>query len=364
MAFVQYSFDRKEHSIDLQPHGNAKHKSDPFWRVKPSTVQMIKKEMSQNKRPIKVLEAVENKIGGVMNAQSSCDLPRDRRQLYNIKNAEKLKQESCIMAPGVSRTDTLAHIMNTCKQENGINAFIRSVEAAPEPMCVLATDQQLTDLERFCTSDESSVLSVDPTYNLGPFYVTPTTFHNLTVETRQHNHPIMLGPILVHQTKTFQPFHYFASTLIRLNQKLMNLKCFGTDGEPELIKAFNICFPKAVHLRCVNHLRQNIKDKLRSLGITQGDCKEFLSDIFGVQRGDHLEVGLIDAESEAMFSSALKRLKDKWNNLERSFIAPGSPPQFYDWFLKYKVNSIITCPTRSKETCWYGQYLSLHNQFK
>ena len=146
----------------------------------------------------------------------------------------------------------------------------------------------------------------------------------------------------MHQTKTFQPFHYFASTLIHLNPKLINIRSFGTDGEPELIKAFKICFPKAIHLRCVNHLRQNIKDKLRLIGITQGDCKEFLNDIFGVQRREHFEVGLIYAEFEAIFSTALMRLKDKWNNLERSFIAQGSPPKFYDWFLKYKVSD-ITC---------------------
>ena len=93
---------------------------------------MIKNKMLQNKRPVKVLKAVENKMGGVMHAQSICDKPRDRRQVYNFKNAEKLEQECCVVAHGISRTDTLAHIMNTCKQENGINAFIRSVEAAPE----------------------------------------------------------------------------------------------------------------------------------------------------------------------------------------------------------------------------------------
>ena len=62
-----------------------------------------------------------------------------------------------------------------------------------------------------------------------------------------------------------------------------------------------------------------------------------------MQRREDLEIGLIDAESEAIFSTALMRLKDKWNNLERSFIAQGSPPKFYDWFLKYKVSDIITC---------------------
>ena len=156
-----------------------------------------------------------------------------------------MQNESGLMTKGIPQTDTLAHIMNLCKHEKGSRAFIRSVEAAPEPMCLLATDQQLVDLERFCTGSEVSVLSVDPTFNLGPFYVTPATFHNLLVETNRHFHPIMLGPILVHQTKTFRPFHYFASTLVRLNPQLANLKSFGTGGEPELIEAFKIYFPKS-----------------------------------------------------------------------------------------------------------------------
>ena len=129
--------------------------------------------------------------------------------------------------------------MSQCKEtSSGGDAFIRSVEASPEPMCVLAINQQLNDLQRFCTNSPSSVLLIDPTFNLGPFYVTPTTYHNLLVETERGNHTIVLGPVLIHQTKTFQPFHYFASTLIRLNPGLVNLKAFGIDGESELIKSF------------------------------------------------------------------------------------------------------------------------------
>ena len=95
-----------------------------------------------------------------------------------------------------------------CKESSGCEtAFVHSVPCAPEPMCILATDQQLADMERFCIS---SVLSVDPTFNLGAFYVTPTTYHNLLVETAGGNNPILLGSILIHQTKTFTPFHYFS----------------------------------------------------------------------------------------------------------------------------------------------------------
>ena len=166
------------------------------------------------------------------------------------------------------------------------NEFVRAVEAAPGPMCVLATNQQLVDLERFCTGQEASVASIDPTFNLGPFSVTPITYHNLLVKTtRNGNHPNMLGP---HQTKTLRPFHYFASTLIRLNPKLSGLKAYGTDGEPELIKAFGMCFPK---VRCTNHIRQNIKDKLRQLSIPQNVSKEILADIFSTRIGAQFESG-------------------------------------------------------------------------
>ena len=62
------------------------------------------------------------------------------------------------------------------KESSGSDAFVRSVEAAPEPMCVVSTDQQLLDIERFCTGESTCVLSMDTTFNLGPYYVTPTTY--------------------------------------------------------------------------------------------------------------------------------------------------------------------------------------------
>ena len=117
-----------------------------------------------------------------MRAKLSCDLPRDRRQIYNFKSANKVKFESQSMTSGIPHSDTLAHVMSQCKEtSSGSDAFIRSVEATPEPMCVLATNQQLSG---FCSDVPSSVLSVDPTFNLGPFYVTPTTYHNFFSENR------------------------------------------------------------------------------------------------------------------------------------------------------------------------------------
>lgn len=276
-----------------------------------------------------------------MGARSGCELPRNRKQVYNLKSTIN-NQVQGVASKAMPHSDVLAEVMLMCK-DSSEQAYVRSVEAAPEPMCVLATDQQLADLERFCTGDPCSVASVDPTFNLGPFYVTPITYQNLLVETDKGHHPIVLGPVLIHKTKTFRPFHYFGSTLIRLNPRLINLKAFGTDGEPELIKAFNVAFPKAVHLRCTNHMRQNVKDKLHSLKIPKDIWNEFLADIFGKQTGSHLEMGLADAQSEKSFWEALAQLVVRWNNLERSCIPPGTKPQFHDWFCEYKAKDIVEC---------------------
>ncbi len=278
-----------------------------------------------------------------MGATSACDLPRNRKQVYNLKYSAK-NQSKLPSTSTFPRVDVLAHVMQMCKESSSSETvFVRSVEGAPEPMCVLATDQQLVDIERFCTGDLSSVLSIDRTFNLGAFNVTPTTYRNLLVETTKGNNPILLGPILVHQTKTFRPFHYFGSTLIRLNPRLVNLRAYGTDGEPELIKAFGICFPKAVHLRCTNHMRQNIKEKLRTLNIPQSVSKEFLADIFGTRIGSHFEAGLADADSEASFAKSLKQVEAKWNNLEMSCNPSEAAPQFHAWFCRYKAEEIAKC---------------------
>ena len=47
------------------------------------------------------------------------------------------------------------------------DAFVQKVVAAPEPMVVLCTNQQLNDMKRFLTDpSQQSCMGVDPTFNL------------------------------------------------------------------------------------------------------------------------------------------------------------------------------------------------------
>lgn len=105
-------------------------------------------------------------------------------------------------------------------------------------MCVMAYEWQLNDMSRFLTFNESfSILTVDTTYNLGEFYVTPMTYRHLMLQDiKTQKHPIMLGALLVHQKVDYGAFNYYASTLIGLNKDIRNVLSFGTDGDKALVE--------------------------------------------------------------------------------------------------------------------------------
>ena len=104
-----------------------------------------------------------------------------------------------------SVADELFVVMQHAYAQDTMNKFIRDIKMAPEPAIVLADDQQLADLQCFCTSSlDFGVLMVDPTFSLGDFDVTPITYRYLLLETRRNGQmPVFLGPILVHYKKMF-----------------------------------------------------------------------------------------------------------------------------------------------------------------
>jgi len=74
---------------------------------------------------------------------------------------------------------------------------------------------QLDQLEINCTGDTFSVMTIDPTFNLGNFFVTPMVF-KMNQFQRKHSasNPVCLGPILLHQRQQYGSFAYFASQLV------------------------------------------------------------------------------------------------------------------------------------------------------
>ena len=249
-----------------------------FFRTT-ATAKKECQELAKENTPSEAVRIMTAQQGGEVHVQGAGSVAHDEMQIKNFRRQSVDKGN-----------DALHAIMLECKLAQGkAEAFVRDVKAAPEPMAVCYADWQLGDLERFCTNSadhEFSILSVDTTFNLGDFFVTPTSYKHLLLEDiRTGESPVIIGPVLVHQQMKFTSFNYLASVLIDGNKKLRNIQAFGTDGDTNLSDALGHNFPFALALRCFIHFERNIQGKLRDLGIPAKVADEFVHDIMGNHQG-------------------------------------------------------------------------------
>lgn len=233
LCFVQYTFRFGEHDVKVSCHKNSRRSSESYARTQPSTLQRIKEEQAcSHSTPKSVVAKITESEGGIINSRSPSSLPRNRKQVTNIG------QQSTSSTPN---HDLLYAVMEMCLKAKNGEDFVRSVQASPEPMAVLSLDQQLVDLERFCTNEEEfTVAGFDPTFNCGNFAVTVMVYKNLLIQNyRDGSIPTFLGPLLVHQRKLKQSYHYLLSTILGLHPSLSRIKAFGTDGETNLFTAIS-----------------------------------------------------------------------------------------------------------------------------
>lgn len=85
--------------------------------------------MFAGKTPTECYDEVFEDCGGVINAKSCGSLPRNRKQVSNMKSSVKPKSDM---------RDPLFSVIEQCKkQESRVEPFIRNVQGAPDAMCVL-----------------------------------------------------------------------------------------------------------------------------------------------------------------------------------------------------------------------------------
>ena len=237
-------------------HGNAKSEK-PFYPTLPSTVQRIKTECTA----VGPKEVVASVSGGVVGANYPGELPRNEQQVSNFK---KHKPNPVGAMHVHTEANELYTVMLQAHLEETDKLFARDIKAYPEPAILLASQRQLNDVSIFCCdSFEYSVLTVDPTFSLGDFDVTPTTYRHLLERNRTGKPPVMIGPTLIHYRKTFSRYMFFASSMIGLEKNPASLRAFGTDGEKALSDDFFLPeFNFAQQLTCFIHVRRNIKEEL------------------------------------------------------------------------------------------------------
>ena len=78
-------------------------------------------------------------------------------------------------------------------------SFVRELKLSPEPSVIMACDHQIAEVEAFCTNpDYHCVLGIDPTFNLGHFNLTVTTYKQLQLVKSNGEHPTFVGPLFLH----------------------------------------------------------------------------------------------------------------------------------------------------------------------
>ena len=319
-----------------------------YVRTWESTKVLLEK-VSKEKLPCAAVHhVVTNNLKGLEKCSGVGQVPRNRQQASDLKRNRNdttiaLGQRKSMSGEGRS-DDPWYSLFNTSKRESKCKktAFVRDVRVGSEPLCVLASERQLNDLKRFCCYERQfKPLTVDPTFNIGRFNVTPISYQHLALENKNGGkHPTFIGPILIHEKKNEETYSTFCASLKSLEPELANLMAFGTDNKKALENAFNNNFERAIHLLCELHLKKTVEKKLLELGVTGMLKQDFLADVFGRRNGDVFESGLPDARSKEEFDSFMRSLKGKWQN------AHVSGNGFYRWFLQNKAEEFIKCVIR------------------
>ena len=110
MVFVQYVFDGVEHTVNVLSHGNCKlaHAS-AYVRTKESTVNKPQQEASVQ-APKAAYHTVHKEQGGIINASSLNDLPRNRAQAHYMRRG-------CATKRTFNQCDSLVVLLEQCKRQ-------------------------------------------------------------------------------------------------------------------------------------------------------------------------------------------------------------------------------------------------------
>lgn len=164
-----------------------------------------------------------------MDSDSASSEPRNPKQVYNA-------QSTTLRHSMNEDKDNIFLLLTQVKDDYaGEGGFVQEVKFGKTPEVVLAFEH----LARFCCNAvRFSIMGIDPTFNLGNFFVTVTTYKHLMVKRKSNNeHPVFPGPCFIHMQQETQTYFSFPSSLIGKKNDLGDLKAYGSDGEVSLLNA-------------------------------------------------------------------------------------------------------------------------------
>jgi len=127
------------------------------------------------------------------------------------------------------------------------------------------------------------------------------------------------------------------SSIIGAHPPLSRILAVGTDGESNLSAAILNNLPFAQHVRCAVHLRRDIQEKMKEIGVPKQYQSFFVEDVMGSFHSPHA-IGLVDANTPEEFDEMLSNLQSVWQKREAEFSSRS--PVVYQWFVKYHAEDV------------------------
>lgn len=322
-AIVQYIVKTKNtSSLFEKPNGNSKKTKEAYFRTKPSVLAKIR-EIGQKGSAKEIITEIENEVGDVESVSSPSYLPRDRKQVYSqlrkVEGRIKSRSTGPAATPDFTKLLSLQYSGSFLKNISFSVRTDKKKMRRAAPNTFAASGTCLRWIQRFCSgTNPSAVAGIDMTYKLGPFYLTTMTFPNpmFVLKSNDQRHPTTLAAMMTSVTKEKQDYEYMARSLKAEGIKTLT---YGMDGECAMESGFEEVFPihdgfsgANIHLRCFDHVRDDINQKLLSMKVSEQKRKEIVLEILGKEYGGTREMGLVDSETQEEFEQNYIKMASKW----------------------------------------------------
>lgn len=256
-VFVEYVGDE---SIALKAcHGNARKPAKtqkPFYRTMPSILRDIEEHVHKGENPSKVYKTMLTEAPKEISRHKN-EAVRDMKQVQNVKgNVErKLKLGPCSL---YSTLEIAAEDQERFVQEIMVWPHVRIVLLHVDLVEVLSGLLNREDLD-------TVEVTLDTTFTMGDFYVTPFSF----TETEFVNKPSIPVGFLIHETRDAEVHRALFDQIFKKIPHLgsANNVYMMMDDEDALKAALRSTFPEMDLRRCLNHVVDNVKRKLRETGV-------------------------------------------------------------------------------------------------
>lgn len=189
-----------------KPHGNAEDSDTEYQRTLDYTIQREKDIISNHreKSTAWILGELTKEITSVEDIDHTNQLPTGKKQIQNIQYAvdrtrKEVSEDGTISYLKSDKLQALFDIIEKIKKKKDNEIVFPLVCCIPDLIVGMFDSTIVEILNKVTTSKKKNAtfgtdftyVSIDATYNIGPYYVTPISFKNIMIK----EEPIMLSGI-------------------------------------------------------------------------------------------------------------------------------------------------------------------------